>query len=205
MEILNPSAFEYGLARFILPGQDECGDDHVVRNSGRAILFAVVDGVGHGSEAAAAAKLAVSTLAKCPQESLDSLVYACHEQLRPTRGAALSLASIGFASGRMTWLGIGNVQGILLRAASTGRSHQQALLLRPGIVGVQLPALQRTVLPFAPGDMLVFATDGIRGSFAENLSALESPQKAADRILRQYCSGSDDALVFVARFSGNGL
>jgi len=206
MEILNPSALEYGVARFTLPGQDECGDDHVLRNSGRAMLFAVVDGVGHGIEAAAAAKLAASTLAKSPHEALHSLVYACHELLRPTRGVALSLASINLAGGLMTWLGIGNVQGVLLRAGSAGRSpDHQALLLRAGIVGVQLPALQQVVLPLAPGDMLVFATDGIRGSFAESLSALEAPQKAADRILRQYRSGNDDALVFVARFSGNGL
>jgi hypothetical protein len=58
------------------------------------------------------------------------------------------------------------------------------------------------VLPVAKGDTLVFVTDGIRGDFAEGLSALESPQRAADKILKQHCRGNDDALVLVARLTG---
>jgi negative regulator of sigma-B (phosphoserine phosphatase) len=58
------------------------------------------------------------------------------------------------------------------------------------------------VFPIAKGDTLVFATDGIRGEFAENLSALESPQRAADRILEHHCRGNDDALVLVVRLTG---
>jgi len=35
-----------------------------------------------------------------------------------------------------------------------------------------------------------------------SLSALENPQRAADRILEQYQSGADDALVLVVRLAG---
>jgi serine phosphatase RsbU (regulator of sigma subunit) len=205
METLSASAMDYGVARFTLPGQEDCGDDHIVANRGNGVLIGVVDGVGHGREAAAAAKLATSTLAKCARTSLDSVVYTCHEQLRKTRGVALSLASIDVATSLMTWLGIGNVQGVLVRAASAERAYQQVLLLRAGIVGIQLPVLQHALLPVSRGDTLVFATDGVRGDFAQDLSPFEAPQKAADRILQQYRSGNDDALVFVARFSGRAL
>jgi hypothetical protein len=58
------------------------------------------------------------------------------------------------------------------------------------------------VLPIAKGDTLVFVTDGIRGEFVEGLSSLESPQRAADKILKQYGRGNDDALVLVARLTG---
>jgi hypothetical protein len=34
------------------------------------------------------------------------------------------------------------------------------------------------------------------------LSSRENPQRAADRILEQYRTGSDDALVLVARLTG---
>ena len=67
----------------------------------------------------------------------------------------------------MTWLGVGNVQGVLMRADAQKGSVQEVLLLRGGVVGSQLPALQAAVLPIAKGDTLVFATDGVRGEFVK--------------------------------------
>jgi len=89
-----------------------------------------------------------------------------------------------------------------MRAGSKKGTGQEVVLLRAGVVGSQLPALQAAVLPIAKGDTLVFATDGVRGEFAEGLSALESPQRAADKILKQHCRGNDDALVLVVRLTG---
>src|SRR5205807_2334892 len=106
---------EYGVAKFVLPGQGESGDHHLVCCNQGGILIAAIDGIGHGEEAANAAKAAV--------------------------------------------------------------------------------------LPVAKGDTLVFVTDGIRGDFAEGVSALESPQRAADRILERHCRGTDDALVLVVRLT----
>jgi hypothetical protein len=101
----------------------------------------------------------------------------------------------------MTWLGVGNVQGALMRTGSGKGTVQEVLLLRAGVVGAQLPALQAAVLPVSQGDTLFFATDGVRSNFFEKLSALEAPQHAADRILDRYRSGTDDALVLVARLT----
>lgn len=114
----------------------------------------------------------------------------------------MSLASIDPMHGMMTWLGIGNVQGLLMRPGQNGATQKDTLLLRGGVVGAQLPPLQAAVLPVTKGDTLVFATDGVRSHFTENLSRLEAPQRAADRILQSYRSGVDDALVLVVRFTG---
>lgn len=193
---------EYGVAKFVLPGQDESGDRHLVCCAGDGILIAAIDGIGHGEEAANAAEAAISILKANAVEPVISLIERCHEGLRSTRGVVLSLASIHPAHGMMTWLGVGNVQGVLMRAGAQKGSVQEVLLLRGGVVGSQLPALQAAVLPIAKGDTLVFVTDGIRGEFVEGLSALESPQRAADGILKQRGRGNDDALVLVARLTG---
>jgi negative regulator of sigma-B (phosphoserine phosphatase) len=193
---------EYGLAKFVLPGQGQCGDHHIVCCNPSGILIAAIDGIGHGEEAANAAKAAVSILKTGADEPVISLVQRCHEGLRSTRGVVMSLASIDPGHGMMTWVGIGNVQGVLMRSGATKGTVQEVLLLRAGVVGSQLPALQAAVLPIAKGDTLVFVTDGIRGEFAENLSTLESPQRAADRILEHHCRGNDDALVLVVRLTG---
>jgi hypothetical protein len=193
---------EYGVAKFVLPGQGESGDHHLVCCSRNGILAAAIDGIGHGKEAANASKVAAALLRSSADEPIISLVERCHERLRATRGVVLSLAFIEPEKRMMTWLGVGNVQGVLMRADAERANLQESLLLRAGVVGSQLPALQATVLPIVQGDTLFFATDGVRSDFSVTLSTRENPQRAADRILEHYGSGTDDALVLVARLTG---
>ena len=193
---------DYGIAKFVLPGENESGDHHLVRCSQSGILIAALDGIGHGEEAANAAKAAVSILKSGLDEPVISLVGRCHDGLRSTRGVVMSLASIDPERGMMTWLGVGNVQGALLRAGPNKPACQEPLLLRAGVIGSQLPSLQAAVLPISKDDTLIFATDGVRSDFAEGLSVLESPQRVADKILKKYSRGNDDALVLVARLTG---
>lgn len=199
---MTAAMFEYGVAKFVLPGQIESGDHYLICTNQDGILVAAIDGIGHGQEAANAAKAATSILKTHIDEPIISLVERCHEELRLTRGIVLSLAFIDASRGMMTWLGIGNIQGVLMRAGARKGTVQETLLLRGGVVGSQLPPLQATVLPVARGDTLLFVTDGVRGEFIESLSALEGPQRAANRILERYRSGKDDALVLVARLTG---
>jgi hypothetical protein len=202
VETIKEPMVEYGVAKFILPGQGESGDHHLVCCNRSGVLVAAIDGIGHGEEAASVARSATALLKSSADEPIISLVERCHERLRGTRGAVLSLASIDPEHGMMTWLGVGNVQGVLMRSNSKNGNAQESLLLRAGVVGSQLPSLQATVIPIARGDTIFFATDGVRSDFSETLSARENPQRAADRILRQYRSGNDDALVLAARLTG---
>jgi negative regulator of sigma-B (phosphoserine phosphatase) len=202
VETIKEPMVEYGVAKYVLPGQGESGDHHLVCCSRSGILIAAIDGIGHGEEAANAAKTAAALLKSSVDEPIIPLVELCHEKLRTTRGVVLSLASIDPGHRMMTWIGVGNVQGVLVRSEAKQGNLQESLLLRAGVVGSQLPALQATVLPIGLGDTLFFATDGVRADFSLTLSARENPQRAADRILNQYRSGNDDALVLVSRLTG---
>jgi phosphoserine phosphatase RsbX len=193
---------EYGVAKFAILGEGESGDQYLVCCNENGILIAAVDGIGHGAEAANAAKAATTILRNGIGEPILSLVATCHEKLRSTRGVVLSVASVDVKHGLITWLGVGNVQGVLVRADVKKGWPQETLLLRGGVVGDHLPQLQAAVLPIGQGDMLVFATDGVRTDFAGTLSALENPQRAADRILKGFSNKSDDALVLVSRITG---
>lgn len=196
---------EYGVANFSPPGQGESGDRHLVNGHRSGVLIAAIDGIGHGEEAADAASVAAATLKAGGDEPIISLVERCHEKLRGTRGVVLSLASIDIAHGLMTWLGVGNVHGVLMRADPNKGNALETLLLRGGVVGSQLPPLQATVLQISRGDTLYFATDGVRSNFVQSLTALENPQRAADRILGRFMNGNDDALILVVRWTGAGL
>jgi negative regulator of sigma-B (phosphoserine phosphatase) len=145
---------EYGVAKFVLPGQGESGDHHLVCCNRNGILVAAIDGIGHGEEAANASKAAAALLRSSADEPVIFLVERCHEKLRATPGVVLSLACIDREHGMMTWLGVGNVEGELMRADAKKGNVRESLLLQAGVVGSQLPALEATVLPIVRGDTL---------------------------------------------------
>jgi phosphoserine phosphatase RsbX len=202
VEAVKIPMIDYGVSRFILPGESESGDQYLVCCTRNGVLLAVADGIGHGKGAAAAAKVAIAELKNCQSEPVITMFERCHEKLRSTRGVVLSLALVEPEHGMMTWLGVGNVEGMLVRAGSQVGASKEMLLLRAGVLGDQLPALQAAVLPVFKGATIVFATDGVKNEFAEDLSCMEPPQRAADRILERYHRGNDDALVLVAKLTG---
>jgi phosphoserine phosphatase RsbX len=190
----------WGVATAALPGETETGDRHLVRKMGGSVLVAAIDGLGHGSEAAAAAQAAARILDRHVADPLPALLRRCHDGLSGTRGVALSVASYRSADRLLTWLGVGNVEGLILRADPRAGLADESLLLRPGVAGARLPDLQPSVVTVRPRDILIFATDGVRGDFARGLRREEAPQRLADQILARCAKGTDDALVLVARF-----
>jgi hypothetical protein len=197
-----PPLIEWGVAAQPLEGEAESGDLHVVQPYPKGVLVAAVDGLGHGPEAAAAARSAVLTLEGYAHEPVISLIKRCHERLIRTRGVVMSLASFNALDNTMTWLGVGNVEGLLLRADAAASPPRENVLLRGGVVGYQLPALRASILPVTRGDVLILATDGIRGGFVEDVTLSDPPQQIAEHILARRAGGTDDALVLVARYLG---
>jgi negative regulator of sigma-B (phosphoserine phosphatase) len=204
METLMLSAIEWGVASRALPGQPASGDINVVKSFTDGVLIAALDGLGHGEEAATAAAVAAATLETHAAEPVMTLVQRCHEALRATRGVAMSIASFNVSRGMLSWLGVGNVEGVLLRRGSGRTEAEMPLLLRAGVVGFQLPSLDVEVLPLSAGDTLIFATDGIQSDFARGLARNSPPQMAAEKILARHGKATDDALVLVARYLGDG-
>jgi negative regulator of sigma-B (phosphoserine phosphatase) len=182
---------------------DASGDVHVVAEFADGVLVGVIDGLGHGIEAAVAARTAAGVLASCAGEPLAALVERCHEALRSTRGAVMSLCSFDARGSRMTWAGVGNVEAFLVRASPGAGRPRESIVLRGGIVGYHLlPALRPSTVPVFAGDTLIMATDGVGGAFGEGASPGATPQALADAILARHARGTDDALVLVARYLG---
>src|SRR5262245_26896919 len=134
MEVLEHRVLEVGVAGKVMKGYSESGDRHVYRALPRGVLVAAIDGLGHGSHAAAAAAAACRVLESSSGENVIGLVRRCHESLKDTRGVTMSLALFDFAGGSLTWLGVGNVQGFLLPIDDPWIRPEETLLLRPGVV-----------------------------------------------------------------------
>ena len=201
---MTAAVIEWATAGQPMVGEIVSGDAAVVETWPGGALVAVIDALGHGPEARETADIAVATLRRKPDDPLSSLIRDCHQALRRSRGIALTLASFDGREGRMSWLGIGNVESFLLRHGPVVRPARESVLLRSGIVGYQMPNPKLTTVPVARGDMLIAATDGLSGGFAEGIS-LDAPlAEIADRILADHRKGTDDALVLVARYVGEG-
>src|SRR5207248_925097 len=137
-------------------------------------------------------------LADAPGEPVTALLVRCHEEMRGTRGAVMTLVSFR-DDDTLTWVGVGNVEALLLRA---GGGARESIVLRGGVVGYEIPPLRPITYAVAAGDTLVMATDGIRGSFGDQLRAEASPGELAEQILREHGKHNHDALVLVARYVG---
>ena len=134
METLINAPIEWAVAELAQPGQSESGDRHLVLPTPDGGLVAVVDGLGHGAEAASAAKVAVRALERGGDRPLAQLFRDCHQSLIGTRGAVISAASFSVPDQTMTWLGVGNVEGRLLRApVSGGPPIAHAVAAGPGV------------------------------------------------------------------------
>lgn len=197
-----PALIEWGVAMLAMPGQPEAGDLHLVKAFSNGILVAAIDGLGHGDEALSAAKIAATTLEAHADEPLISLIKRCHERLTKTRGVVMTVASLDSRESMMTWLGVGNVEGVLFEADAEANPRRLSVMLRGGVVGYQLPLLRTSVASISQGDTLVLATDGVGSWFADRVVLSDPPQRIADRILAECAKGTDDALVLVARYVG---
>jgi serine phosphatase RsbU (regulator of sigma subunit) len=193
---------EYGVASRPRPGEAASGDDAVVAWLADGALVAAIDGLGHGSAAADAAASAADLLRRYAAEPLVPLIERCHSALRSTRGVAMSVAQFAFDDATLTWAGVGNVEGTLVRANSAQPASEPLIAVR-GAVGVQqLPPLRTARLDLERDSMLVFATDGVDPAFADSVPETGDADEIANRILREHAKETDDALVVVARYRG---
>jgi hypothetical protein len=194
---------EWAAVAQAMRGEETIGDHHVVASLPKGVLVAVVDGLGHGAEAAHAAQKAVELLRRFAHEPVEQLVRRCHEGLRGTRGVAMTVASFS-ADRLLTWLGVGNVEGVVFHSGAEPAPAPSPKVLIPsaGVVGYRIGPLRPSSLKLHTGDFAIFATDGVKTDFAMRLRPIGSVQRIADRILAEYGKGTDDALVLVLRYLG---
>jgi negative regulator of sigma-B (phosphoserine phosphatase) len=198
-----PAALERGVAGTPIAGESRSGDLAVFAGYPGGALVAVIDGLGHGDEAADASEAAASVIREHRAAPVDELLQRCHETLRRTRGAVMTLAWFDLDRSQLAWTGVGNVEARLVRGAAVfGDRHDSALVLG-GVIGYNLPKVVRpSVMELRPGDAVAFATDGIEADYSVSLTPKLPAQELAERILERHGKGTDDALAVVVRYLG---
>lgn len=193
-----PSALDVGVAGAPIAGEERSGDVALCVPTARGGLACLIDGLGHGPEAADAAETCADVVRAHADAEAQPLLEACHAALLNTRGVVLTLAWFDLQRGELAWTGVGNVDARLVRSGPEAR--EDVALIFGGVVGYRLPKVRVSRMPIARGDLLVMITDGIEGAISPALREGGAAQALADRIFAMHGKGSDDALAVVVRY-----
>jgi hypothetical protein len=174
-----------------MPGEIQNGDAVLVRQSvsGDTIL-AVIDGLGHGPDAAQASRAAIQVLSLMPFETtvLDAM-QELHRELKGTRGAAGTLTII--RNFKLEICAVGNV-------ALMCSNCSVPLVLSAGVLGHQVSKFRIGACQLTNRARLALLSDGVSTRFRlEEYKQLE-PLAACQEIMARYRRKEDDATVLVA-------
>jgi serine/threonine protein phosphatase PrpC len=179
-------------------GLTVCGDSFLVEDREDFFLTAVIDGLGHGHESSVAAVKAVEVIRANPELPVGTLMLRCHEQLRPTRGAAVGILRVE-PDGHGEFCGVGNIEVQALNGTAP------SLFCIAGIVGHNMRTSK--VMPFnmKDGDIYCLFSDGVsaRGNLKSCLPG--APESVARRIVEQWGRAHDDATALVIGFGESAL
>jgi anti-sigma regulatory factor (Ser/Thr protein kinase) len=179
------------------PGERFCGDGWTFHHTPERMLVLVVDGLGHGVEAAEAAQEAIATFHQRAGLGPADILGYLHDGLKKTRGAVASIAEIRPKEKTLTYAGVGNISAVLL-AGDTSRS----LVSHNGTLGMTIARIQEFRLDWPADAVLVMHSDGLQSRWdLRTYSGLmvRHPAVIGGALLRDFRRQRDDASVVVVK------
>ena len=180
-----------------MPGETRCGDGWGCELLADRCILVLVDGLGHGTGAAAAAELAVASVQQHRAKAPAAIVQSAHDALRATRGAALAVAEIDFAQQSIRYCGIGNICATII--AGDNLRH---LVSYNGTAGHEARKIVEFTYPWSANALLIMHSDGLMTRW--NLQAYPGllqrhPSLIAGVLYRDFVRGRDDVTVLAAK------
>jgi anti-sigma regulatory factor (Ser/Thr protein kinase) len=186
----------WGVAGFPATGETESGDGWGIDVGPERARMLVVDGLGHGPNAAEASRAALAVFNAHPSLGCAELMETMHRSIAGTRGAAAAIAIVDLATGTLSFCGVGNISASLVGSAS------RSLASHNGTVGHMMRRVQTFSYSWTPGDLLVMHSDGIVSRWSLDSYpglSIRHPAVVAAVLARDGVRGHDDRTVLVAR------
>lgn len=170
------------------------GDTYLLLDWDNQTLVAVIDGLGHGTDAYRASKKAREYVKDHASEDVEEIIRGCDRHIRKTRGVSMSLVRIDRKTNQFSCSGVGNVETRILN------KRPRHPLSMAGIVGCNLRKVRKFEYAFEPASVVLMYSDGVSSRF--DLSKYpylrRDPQRAAERIVEEWGKDRDDATILIA-------
>jgi anti-sigma regulatory factor (Ser/Thr protein kinase) len=183
-----------------MPGQTECGDTWSIAHGEARTAMLVVDGLGHGPSAAAAARAAAAAFSRQPFDAPANAMQQLHLALAGTRGAAAAYALLDHTDASIGYCAVGNIRACLVSAGGLqGMVSYNGTL---GLPGVRSARTRQFDYPWPADAHLVMHSDGLSERWSRTAAhgALFQHHEAviAAVLYRDHGRGRDDATIVVA-------
>lgn len=178
-------------------GEEACGDRWCAKAHATGFKLMVADGLGHGPVAAEAAQAAVRTFLAEHARAPGEILARMHLALRPTRGAAVAVADVDAAGGKVVFAGVGNIAGVLVAGGAARR-----MVSHNGTVGHVVRRVQEFAYPFQGAPLVALCSDGLGTGWSLDAYpglSQRHPTLIAGVLYRDFNRGRDDVTVLVAR------
>jgi len=191
--------FEIGVVGRPLRGETASGDGWAVRFEGGSLLVLVVDGLGHGLMANAAANAAVESFENSKETGPELLLRGIHQAARGTRGAAVAVVRIDSDAGEIRFAGLGNISGVVVTGTRT-----QSMVSHYGTAGHEGRIMREFVYPWSRESLLVMHSDGLSANW--NYEAIRPvrhsmPSMIGAVLYKEFGRDRDDACVLVGKYN----
>ncbi len=173
------------------------GDSYLLLEKELEDLVVIADGLGSGELAFNASQKAMEVVRTYQSIPLQEIIFNCHNGLKGTRGAVMSLCRITKSQNRLSYIGIGN---ITLQIIETDK------IVRPpsmwGMVGHVLTRFKTFDLSYKKGDWAAFYSDSIRPDFdfRPYITQFGDPQSVAEAVLSDLTPVKDDFTLIMINF-----
>ncbi len=176
---------------------DACGDTGMYHIGETECFIALVDVLGHGPEAHEVALMADAFLAENYDLPLLDTMQGLHKHLRGTRGAVASMCRLNYATGELSFTGVGNITCRIF-----GSEHIRTVP-RDGIIGYIMSQPREQVFNLHPGDIVMLYSDGVREHFEAHDQPgllIGSAEEIVGRVMQFFAKGDDDTSCLVMRY-----
>ena len=186
----------FGAVNLPYPGEFVCGDAWTVSPRPDGVSMMVVDGLGHGPNAAAASAAAIAAFERSDGAAPVEVIERAHAGMTSTRGGAVAVVRYKSA-GTLEYLSVGNVAGTLfVDGKPRGLSSQN------GTVGAQIRRLRTDDYSCPPGSLVILHSDGLTSRWTldpyPGLAACH-PSLVAAVLYRDFRRERDDVTVLAVR------
>jgi negative regulator of sigma-B (phosphoserine phosphatase) len=171
-------------------GETENGDRAITLERDGRVFVAIVDGLGHGPQAAIAAYAAAAAVERVNLgDGLGALIMAVHGALHGTRGAAMT--GVLVADDGIEFCGVGNV------ALRTTGAIKHSFVPTLGVLGRNFRAPRVARSP-RTGGRIILCSDGLSSRFDPDIVRNLEPAEACRLLMARYGRETDDSTVLVA-------